>query len=117
MARRGVAAGRHAVRAPRVLVRADDPHFDKPPKPIGRYLSAAEAAKMIAHGQTWRGMGARGWRRVGASPEPVECLDPAAAHVLLHAGYTAVWPDGCGGPAVQGDAGGLGDAQARTDKE
>src|SRR5262245_2401365 len=90
LARRGVAAGRPAVLVSRTLVKADDPHFSEPTKPIGRYLPAAEAAKMIEHGQTWRDMGAKGWRRVVASPEPVECLDSAAAHVLLEAGFTVV---------------------------
>src|SRR5258706_5471463 len=57
LARRGVAAGRPAVLVSRTLVRADDPHFDEPTKPIGPYLSAAEAAKTIAHGQTLPGHG------------------------------------------------------------
>ncbi len=101
LARRGVAAGRPAVLVSRTLVRAGDPHFDEPSKPIGRYLSAAEAAKMIAHGQTWRDMGAKGWRRVVASPEPVECLDAAAAHILLDAGCTVVCAGGGGVPVLR----------------
>ena len=36
---------------------------------------------MIEHGQTWQDRGERGWRRVVASPEPLECLEAdAAAH-------------------------------------
>ena len=58
-------------------------------------------ANMIDHGQTWRDMGAKGWRRVVASPEPVECLDAAAAHVLLDAGYTVVCAGGGGIPVVR----------------
>ena len=117
LSRRGAAAGRPAVLVSRTLVRADDPHFREPSKPIGRYLSAAEAAKMIAHGQTWRDMGARGWRRVVASPEPVECLDAAAAHVLLDAGYTVVCAGGGGVPVVRDDAGNLGGVEAVIDKD
>ncbi len=117
LARRGVAAGRPAVLVSRTLVRADDPHFDEPTKPIGRYLSAAEAAKMIAHGQTWRDMGAKGWRRVVASPEPVECLDAAAAHILLDAGCTVVCAGGGGVPVLRDAAGMLGGVEAVIDKD
>jgi len=117
LARRGVAAGRPAVLVSRTLVRAGDPHFDEPTKPIGRYLSAAEAAKMIAHGQTWRDMGAKGWRRVVASPEPVECLDAAAAHILLDAGCTVVCAGGGGVPVLRDAAGELGGVEAVIDKD
>lgn len=114
---RGVAIGRPAVLVSRTLVRPDDPHFAEPSKPIGRYLSGAEAAKMIAHGQIWRDMGAKGWRRVVASPEPVECLDAAAAHVLLTAGYTVVCAGGGGVPVVRDDAGRLAGVEAVIDKD
>ena len=117
LARRGVAAGRPAVLVSRTLVRAGDPHFDEPTKPIGRYLSAVEAAKMIAHGQTWRDMGAKGWRRVVASPEPVECLDAAAAHILLDAGCTVVCAGGGGVPVLRDAAGVLGGVEAVIDKD
>jgi carbamate kinase len=117
LARRSVAAGRPAVLVSRTLVSADDPHFAEPTKPIGRYVSAAEAAKMIAHGQTWRDMGAKGWRRVVASPEPLECLDAAAAHTLLNVGFTVVCAGGGGVPVVRDAAGILGGVEAVIDKD
>jgi len=117
LSRRGVAAGRPAVLVSRTLVRADDPHFAEPSKPIGRYLPADEAASMIEHGQTWKDMGAKGWRRVVASPEPVECLDAAAAHVLLDAGYTVVCSGGGGVPVARDEAGALGGVEAVIDKD
>ena len=117
LARRGATAGMPAVLVSRTLVRADDPHFSEPTKPIGRYVNAAEAAKMVAHGQTWRDMGTRGWRRVVASPEPVESLDAAAAHVLLNAGYTVVCAGGGGVPVVRDDAGRLNGIEAVIDKD
>ena len=79
----------------RTLVSADDPHFAEPTKPIGRYLNEAEAANLIAHGQTWQDRGQQGWRRIVASPEPVESLDAAAALF-------------CSTPASRGLAGGGG---------
>jgi carbamate kinase len=117
LASRGVAAGRPAVLVSRTLVKADDPHFAEPSKPIGRYLPRAEAEKLVAHGQTWRDLGAKGWRRVVASPEPVECLDADAAHVLLDAGFTVVCAGGGGIPVVRDDAGALAGVEAVIDKD
>ena len=62
----------------RTLVDGDDPGFTQPTKPIGRYLPADEAAVLVEHGETWEDRGARGWRRVVASPEPLEILDAPA---------------------------------------
>ena len=117
LARRGVTTSQPAVLVSRTLVKADDPHFAEPSKPIGRYLPAAEAANMIDHGQTWRDMGTKGWRRVVASPEPVECLDAAAAHVLLDAGYAVVCAGGGGIPVVRDAAGALCGVEAVIDKD
>ena len=114
---RGTAAGRPAVLVSRTLVRADDPHFAEPSKPIGRYLSKEEADKLIAHGQHWRDQGARGWRRIVASPEPVECLDAGAAHVLLEAGFTVVCAGGGGVPVVRDEGGMLRGVEAVIDKD
>jgi carbamate kinase len=117
LARRGVAASKPAVLVSRTLVSGDDPHFAEPSKPIGRYLSEAEAAKLIALGQTWRDQGRRGWRRIVASPEPVECLDAAAARVLLDAGYTVVCAGGGGVPVVRDGDGALAGVEAVIDKD
>jgi carbamate kinase len=115
---RGVLASKPAVLVSRTLVRGDDQHFAEPSKPIGRYLPAAEAAAMIEHGQVWKDMGAKGWRRVVASPEPVECLDAAAAHVLLDAGYTVVCAGGGGVPVARDpDTGALSGVEAVIDKD
>ncbi|MBS2552809.1 carbamate kinase [Catenulispora sp. NL8] len=81
----------------RTLVDADDPGFIRPTKPIGRYLPKEQAAAMIAHGQTWEDRGERGWRRVVASPEPLDVLDAPAATALLDAGYVVV---ACGGGGI-----------------
>jgi len=116
LARRHVAT-RTAVVVSRTLVNADDHGFAEPTKPIGRYLPAAEAADLIAHGQTWRDFGPRGWRRVVASPEPLECLDAAAAAALLAAGFVVVCAGGGGVPVVRDDGGGLHGVEAVIDKD
>lgn len=93
---RGVARPVAAVMT-RTLVDAEDRGFTHPTKPIGRYLPKDQAVAMIAHGQTWEDRGERGWRRVVASPEPLEILDAPAAKSLLGAGYVVV---ACGGGGI-----------------
>ena len=101
----------------RTLVDADDPAFDAPSKPIGRYRSADEAAAMIAHGQHWADLGERGWRRVVASPEPREILDAATGRDLLDAGVTIVLGGGGGVPVVRAVDGRLTGVEAVIDKD
>ncbi len=108
---------RTAVVVSRTLVAADDPHFRDPSKPIGRYLPEAEARTMIEHGQTWRERGARGWRRVVASPEPVKSLDAPAARALLDAGFVVVCSGGGGVPVARSADGALHGVEAVIDKD
>lgn len=108
---------RTAVLVSRTLVAPDDQHFASPSKPIGRYLSAAEAAVMVEHGQTWQERGDRGWRRVVASPEPLQCLEAPAVGALLDAGYVVVCAGGGGVPVVRDTDGRLRGVEAVIDKD
>jgi carbamate kinase len=101
----------------RTLVDADDPGFADPTKPIGRYLPAAEAQIMIEHGQVWRDRGERGWRRVVASPEPLDVLDAPAVRALLGSGYIVVAAGGGGIPVVRTPDGELQGVEAVIDKD
>lgn len=85
----------------RTLVDAADPAFARPNKPVGRYRSAQEAAPLIAHGQHWQDFGAKGWRRVVASPAPIRVLDAAVGSALLDAGTVVILAGGGGIPVVQ----------------
>ncbi len=87
----------------RTRVDEHDPGFARPTKPIGRYLPADEAQAMIQHGQTWEDRGQRGWRRVVASPEPLEILDARAVESLIAAGFVVVAAGGGGVPVVRED--------------
>ena len=84
----------------RTRVAEDDPGFTHPTKPIGRFLPADEAAVLVEHGETWEDRGARGWRRVVASPEPAEILDVEAIRTLVDAGFVVVANGGGGIPTV-----------------
>ena len=108
---------RPAVVVTRTLVDRHDPDFANPTKPIGRYVSESEAADAIAQGQTWQDRG-RGWRRVVASPEPLQILDAAAIGVLFEAGFIVVGSGGGGIPVVRAEDGvGLRGIEAVVDKD
>ena len=101
----------------RTRVDPADPHFQQPSKPIGRYLPEAEARVMVEHGQVWQDRGERGWRRVVASPEPVEILDTAAVTALLAAGFLVVAAGGGGIPVVRDPGGMVRGVEAVIDKD
>jgi carbamate kinase len=101
----------------RTLVDPGDPGFAAPSKPIGRYLPSAEARVMIEHGQVWQDRGERGWRRVVASPEPVEVLDARAVTALLSAGFVVVAGGGGGIPVARDPDGTLRGVEAVIDKD
>lgn len=116
LASRGVQK-RVAVVVTRTRVDGDDPGFRQPTKPIGRYLPEAEVAPLLEHGQTWEDRGEKGWRRVVASPEPLEILDAPAIEALVHAGYVVVGAGGGGVPVVRDGDGRLHGVEAVIDKD
>jgi carbamate kinase len=85
----------------RVLVDKDDPGFTHPTKPIGRYVTAEEAAERIAAGEAWEDRGERGWRRIVASPDPVEILDRGAIDALIGDDAIVIAAGGGGIPMVR----------------
>ena len=101
----------------RTLVAADDPGFAKPTKPIGRFLGHDQARPLIEHGETWEDRGEKGWRRVVASPEPLEVLETHTLHTLLAAGYVVVAAGGGGIPVVRDEDGTVHGVEAVIDKD
>jgi len=116
LAARGVARRTAAV-VTRTLVDADDPGFDKPTKPIGRFLPADQALVLVEHGETWEDRGEKGWRRVVASPEPLEIIDAPVVQTLVGAGYVVVANGGGGIPVVRDPDGSLRGVEAVIDKD
>ncbi|MGV9774245.1 carbamate kinase [Streptosporangium sp. NPDC003464] len=108
--------GRAVAVVTRTLVDPGDPAFLDPVKPIGRYFTEAEARRLERFGQTWRRFD-RGWRRVVASPEPLEILDAPAVAALAAAGFTVVAAGGGGVPVVRDAAGRLTGVEAVIDKD
>ena len=100
----------------RTRVDPDDKGFTHPSKPIGRYLPADQAALLQEHGETWEDRGDKGWRRLVASPEPLEILDAPAVLALIEAGFVVVANGGGGIPVVRKD-GRLHGIEAVIDKD
>lgn len=116
LARRGVDR-RCAAVVTRTLVDADDSGFDTPTKPIGRYLPAEQARSLIEHGESWEDRGDKGWRRVVASPEPLEVVDAPAVQALVEAGFVVIANGGGGIPVVRRADGALAGVEAVIDKD
>ena len=101
----------------RTRVDEDDPGFAKPTKPVGRFLPYEQARPLIEHGQLWEDRGEKGWRRIVASPEPVEVLETGTLMTLLDAGYVVVAAGGGGIPVVRDPKGGVRGVEAVIDKD
>jgi carbamate kinase len=101
----------------RTLVASNDDGFRRPTKPIGRFLPADEAKVLVEHGETWEDRGAKGWRRVVASPEPLRIVDAPAVQALVDAGFLVVANGGGGIPVVQDPDGTLRGVEAVIDKD
>ena len=65
-----------AVLLTRVRVAEDDPAFQNPTKPVGPFYDEKQAELLEKHrGWTLKEDAGRGWRRVVASPKPLEILE------------------------------------------
>jgi carbamate kinase len=115
LARRGIER-RCATVVTRTLVDRNDPGFSRPTKPIGRFLPREEAELLVRHGETWEDRGAKGWRRVVASPEPIDIVDAPAVLALMDAGFVVV-ANGGGGIPVLRDGSGYHGVEAVIDKD
>lgn len=84
-----------------VLVDPKDPAFKKPVKPIGPYYSKDEALKM-AREKGWeiREDSNRGYRRVVASPRPVDIIEKNIIKTMIAAGIIVVTVGGGGIPVA-----------------
>lgn len=89
------------------LVDAQDPAFQKPAKPIGAFLSEAQARTFEAQGWQIMEDAGRGWRRVVASPTPLAILEAPVITTLLDANHVVIAAGGGGIPVVQNQKGEL----------
>lgn len=86
-----------------VEVDKDDPAFKNPTKPIGAFYSEEEAkAKMQENpGDCYKEDAGRGWRKVVASPIPVDIVEKESVLSLIDDGFVVVTCGGGGIPVVK----------------
>lgn len=83
------------------VVDAEDPAFQDPRKPIGAFYSEEEAKEMTERGYTMMEDAGRGWRRVVASPKPVDIVETETVRAMLEAGQLVVAAGGGGIPVIR----------------
>lgn len=100
------------------VVDRNDPAFSNPTKPIGGFMTEAEAKKRKAEeGWTVIEDAGRGWRRVVASPIPQEIVELEAIRALISAGIVTISVGGGGIPVIRREDGDLEGIAAVIDKD
>lgn len=111
---------RHGLQRPvvslvtRVEVKAEDPHFQNPTKPVGPYYTRKETEKM--EGTFREDPKGRGWRKVVASPVPVGIQNASLVGRLAGEGYIVITVGGGGIPVIRTEEG-LRGVEAVIDKD
>lgn len=98
------------------VVDGNDPAFQNPTKPIGSFYTEEEAKEMINRGYNMKEDAGRGWRRVVASPRPIDIVEKETVKTLLDAGQVVVAAGG-GGIPVRREGNALNGAAAVVDKD
>lgn len=99
------------------LVDENDPAFQNPTKPIGAFYTEEEAKEMIARGYDMMEDAGRGWRRVVASPKPIDIVEKDTISALLEAGQVVIAVGGGGIPVRKRENNYLKGASAVVDKD
>ncbi len=118
LSRRGIHDRMVVTLVTQTLVDRADPAFQNPNKPIGPFYSEAEALERKAN-EGWDVVedAGRGWRRVVASPEPIEILEWPAIKALMDAGFIVVAAGGGGIPVIRNEQGDIVGVPAVIDKD
>lgn len=81
-----------------VRVEADDPAFENPSKPIGKFVTAEQAMDMAEkYHYIMKEDSGRGYRRVVASPKPVEIVEIGTIRTMVESGDLVI---ACGGGGI-----------------
>jgi carbamate kinase len=99
-----------------VTVDAKDPAFANPTKPIGSFFTEEEAEQLRKKGFNMVEDSGRGYRRVVASPRPIDIVEKETVKTLLEAGQVVITVGG-GGIAVTSEGNHLKGASAVIDKD
>jgi carbamate kinase len=87
----------------RVKVDKDDPAFQNPTKPIGPFFKEGQVASIMRERPDWtiKEYVGRGYRRVVASPKPLEIVESHAIRTLVDAGFLVIACGGGGIPVIE----------------
>ncbi len=101
----------------RVVVDEQDEAFEDPTKPIGPFFQKEEACQLMQEeGYIMKEDANRGWRRVVASPQPVDIVEKDAINTLVAAGVIVI-ANGGGGIPVKRSATDYEGVEAVIDKD
>ena len=82
-----------------VVVDKNDPSFKNPTKPVGPFYSKRMAEKLMAEsGEKYIEDAGRGYRKVVASPKPLEIVDIESIRDLINTGHIVIAGGGGGVP-------------------
>ena len=85
-----------------VVVDKKDPAFKDPTKPIGQFYNGTEAKKLAKkNGWTVKEDAGRGWRRVVASPKPIDIVEKKSIQELVEDGVIVIAAGGGGIPVTR----------------
>lgn len=102
----------------RTVVRADDPAFIRPTKPVGGYFDES-SARRFERDLEWSvaSEGSKGWRRTVPSPDPQEVVELPTIRSLVADGTVVVAAGGGGIPVTRDGNGWLTGVEAVVDKD
>ncbi|MEZ3487656.1 MAG: carbamate kinase [Lachnospiraceae bacterium] len=100
-----------------VEVDKDDPAFENPTKPIGRFLTKEEADENETNGIRCMEDAGRGYRIVVASPMPKRIRELQTIKTLVDAGHIVITCGGGGIPVISDEEGRLVGVNAVIDKD
>lgn len=101
-----------------VIVDKDDDAFVNPTKPIGPYYSEEDAkAEMDKSNSVFKEDAGRGWRKVVASPKPVEIKEINFIKTLIDNQHVVIAGGGGGVPVIENDDHTLEGVEAVIDKD
>lgn len=115
---RGMAPHNSCTMITQIIVDKNDPAFKDPTKPIGVFMSHDEACKKaLENGWEMREDSGRGYRRVVASPAPVEIVEINAIKAMINDGNLVICCGGGGIPVIRCENNHLAGAPAVIDKD
>jgi carbamate kinase len=87
----------------RIKVGKNDPAFQNPTKPIGPFFNEGQVASIMRERPDWtiKEYAGRGYRRVVASPKPLQVVESHTIRTMVDAGFLVIACGGGGIPVIE----------------